>query len=139
MPQFDKSTVECYSCHGLRHFQWECRKKDKNSKANFAETSEEMLLMGYMDDKRAKSDHVRFLDSSCSNHMCSKNEIFCELDDNFKESVKVGNNSSLEVHGNDNIRIEIDGTIHVITEVFYVPDLKNNLLSIGHLQEKGLA
>jgi hypothetical protein len=29
--------------------------------------------------------------------------------------------------------------MHVITEVFYVPDLKNNLLSIGQLQEKGLA
>jgi hypothetical protein len=27
----------------------------------------------------------------------------------------------------------------VISEVFYIPDLKNNLLSIGQLQEKGLA
>jgi len=35
--------------------------------------------------------------------------------------------------------MEIDGIMHVITEVFYVPDLKNNLLSIGQLQEKGLA
>lgn len=138
-PRFDKFIVECYSCHGLGHFQWECPKKDKNSKANFVETSEEMLLMAYMDDKRAKSDHVWFLDLSCSNHMCRKKEIFYELDDNFKESVKLGNNSSLVVHGKGSIRMEIDGTMHVIIEVFYVLDLKHNLLCIGQLQEKGLA
>ncbi|XP_073263258.1 uncharacterized protein [Populus alba] len=28
---------------------------------------------------------------------------------------------------------------HMVTDVFYVPELKNNLLSIGQLQEKGLA
>jgi len=33
--------------------------------------------------------------------------------------------------------MEVNGFVHVITEVFYVPDLKNNLLSIGQLQEKG--
>ncbi|CAL9002860.1 unnamed protein product [Prunus brigantina] len=45
----------------------------------------------------------------------------------------------LLVQGKGKIRIEVNGFVHVITEVFYVPDLKNNLLSIGQLQEKGLA
>ncbi|KAM1022414.1 hypothetical protein ACFX2K_043716 [Malus domestica] len=35
--------------------------------------------------------------------------------------------------------MEIKGMIQVITGVFYVPELKNNLLSIRQLQEKGLA
>jgi len=26
---FDKSMIECYNCHGLGHFQWECTKKEK--------------------------------------------------------------------------------------------------------------
>lgn len=34
--------------------------------------------------------------------------------------------------------MEVHGFVHVITEVFYIPDLKNNLLSIGQLKEKGL-
>ena len=34
--------------------------------------------------------------------------------------------------------MQVNGLIQVITGVFYVPDLKNNLLSIGQLQEKGI-
>ncbi|KAM0945079.1 putative RNA-directed DNA polymerase [Dioscorea sansibarensis] len=41
--------------------------------------------------------------------------------------------------GKGNVRMEIEGKTQVITEVFYIPDLKNNLLSIGQLQEKNLS
>ncbi|KAL4325347.1 hypothetical protein GQ457_11G023670 [Hibiscus cannabinus] len=27
---FDKSTIECYKCHKLGHFQWECHSKESN-------------------------------------------------------------------------------------------------------------
>jgi hypothetical protein len=39
---FDKSILECYYCHELGHFQWECPKRDKEQKANYAETKDEM-------------------------------------------------------------------------------------------------
>jgi hypothetical protein len=53
--------------------------------------------------------------------------------------VKLGNNSSMTVMRKGNVRIRVNGNTQVITSVFYVPDLKSNLLSIGQLQEKGLA
>ena len=136
---FDKSTLECYNCHELGHFQWECPKKGKDSKGFYAETSEEMLLMSYVDTKESNKEELWFLDSGCSNHMCGKKEIFIDLDETFRKSVKMGNNSSLAVLGKGNVRMEVNGIKQVITGVFYVPDLKNNLLSIGQLQEKGLA
>jgi transposase InsO family protein len=71
--------------------------------------------------------------------MCGKKELFDVFNEEFKDSVKLGNDASLQVQGKGSIRMEIDGIMHVITEVFYVPDLKNNLLSIGQLQEKGFA
>ena len=37
------------------------------------------------------------------------------------------------------IKLYLDNMLHIVTDVFYVPELKNNLLSIGQLQEKGLA
>ena len=37
---FNKATVECYNCHKLGHFQWECQSKEKET--NYAETQEEM-------------------------------------------------------------------------------------------------
>ncbi|KAM1556843.1 hypothetical protein PS2_040150 [Malus domestica] len=136
---FDKSTLECYHCHELGHFQWECPKKSKEEKANYVETKEEILLMALVEFNEATMEHTWFLDSGCSNHMCGKRDLFSEFDSSFKESVKLGNNSSLTVQGKGNVRMEVNGMIHVITSVFYVPDLKNNLLSIGQLQEKGLS
>jgi hypothetical protein len=47
--------------------------------------------------------------------------------------VKLGNNSSMAVMGKGNIRLLVNGIVQIITGVFYVPDLKNNLLSIKQL------
>ncbi|KAB2605263.1 hypothetical protein D8674_004980 [Pyrus ussuriensis x Pyrus communis] len=107
---YDKSTVECYYCHGLGHFQWECPKKEKQ--ANIAETSEEMLLMAYVNDNKARSDCFWFLDSGCSNHMCGREEFFCDLNKNLQDSVKLGNDARMEVQGKGSIRMEIDGIMH---------------------------
>lgn len=69
---FDKATVECYHCHKLGHFQWECPNKEKE--ANYAEGQEEMLLMTHVDINQAKNEDLWFLDSGCSNHMCGKKD-----------------------------------------------------------------
>jgi len=50
--------------------------------------------------------------------------------------VKLGNDTTLEVAAKGNIRIQINNTAHVISDVYYVPKLKTNLLSLGQLQEK---
>ena len=95
--------------------------------------------MAFINSNEAAMEHIWFLDSGCSNHMCGKKNMFFGLDSSFRESVKLGNDSSINVQGKGKIRMEVNGFMHVITEVFYVPDLKNNLLSIRQLQEKGLA
>jgi transposase InsO family protein len=136
---FDKTTIECYNCGELGHFQWECPRKTRDQKANYAETREEMLLMAHVSSQQAETKHIWFLDSGCSNHMCGQRDIFSHFDSNFRESVKMGNDSTLLVQGKGRVRMEVNGIIHVITDVFFVPELKTNLLSIGQLQENGLA
>ena len=44
----------------------------------------------------------------------------------------------MQVQGRGSLRLEINGAIQVITSVYYVPGLRNNLLSVGQLQQKGL-
>lgn len=94
--------------------------------------------MAYVDIEGVDREELWFLDSGCSNHMCGKKEMFTNFDDIFRKSVKLGNNSSLVVLGKGNVRMEVNGIMQVITGVFYVPDLQNNLLSIRQLQEKSL-
>jgi hypothetical protein len=134
---FDKSMVECYYCHKRGHFQYECPSKEKGE--NFVEAGEEILLMAYVENTKVNREELWYLDSGCSNHMCGKKECFSDLDASFRESVKLGNNSSMAVYGKGNIRLRVNGIDQIITGVFYVPELKNNLLSIGQLLQKGLS
>ncbi|RVW39048.1 hypothetical protein CK203_084165 [Vitis vinifera] len=92
---FNKTTVECYNCHKIRHFQWECPSKEKE--ANYAETQEKMLLMAYVDMHKANREDMWILDSGCSNHMCGKEEYFSDFDGSFRDSVKLGNISSMVI------------------------------------------
>lgn len=45
----------------------------------------------------------------------------------------------MNVMGKGNIKLLLNGVNHVVTEVYYIPELRNNPLSIGQLQERGLA
>ena len=45
----------------------------------------------------------------------------------------------MAVLGKGNIKLRINGASQMITDVFYLPELKSNLLSIGQLQERNLA
>ena len=97
-----------------------------------------MLLMYYVEMKGAKRKDAWFLDSGCSNHMCGDRTMFSEIDDNFRQLVRLGHSTRLNVIGKGRVKLLLNGIIHVASEVYCVPELKNNLLSIGHLQEKGL-
>jgi len=99
--------------------------------------SEEMLLMAWYGGEKTLQDDW-FLDLGCNNHVCNKREYFADTNEEFTENIKLGNNVVLVVKGKGNIRLQINNQIQVIIEVFYVLDLKNNLLSVRQLQGKGL-
>jgi transposase InsO family protein len=94
--------------------------------------------MSFIEANNSKKVESWFLDSGCSNHMCGNKQWFYTIDEDFRNSVKLGNEFRMEVMGKGNIRLEINGAVQVVTDVYYVPDLKNNLLSVGQLQERGL-
>lgn len=70
--------------------------------------------------------------------MCGERNMFSSLDTAFTHNVKLGNNHKLMVGGKGVVKITLSGVSYVVNDVYYVPELKNNLLSVGQLQEKGL-
>lgn len=144
---FNKETVECYNCHKLGHYSYECPQAKEANYAGFEENEEVMLMTEItMEEGALMADTggeikgmLWFLDSGCSNHMCGDKSRFLDLDTCFSNSVKLGNNSRMTVAGKGNVKLYLNGLTYVINDVYYVPDLKNNLLSIGQLQQKGLS
>ena len=80
---FNKSTVECYKCHQLGHFRYECPQWEKEANYAELEDEEEILLMSYVELNQSRREDVWFLDSGCSNHMCANKEWFSNFDEEF--------------------------------------------------------
>lgn len=111
---------------------------DKRDWGRYFDEEEELLLMAHAEIGGTEGESIWFLDSGCSNHMTGDKSWFVELDENFRHFVRLGNNSRMEVQGKGSVRFEVEGIIQTISNVYYVPNLNNNLLSIGQLQEKQL-
>lgn len=128
----NKATVECFNCHNLGHYQSVCPKWNKES--NYAELEEdELLFMAYEGDPKRERRDVRFIDSGCSNHMCSNKNMFSSLDLSFSHLVKLGNNNRMEVSGKGIVKLKLGGVLYGMGDVSFIPDLKNILLSVGQL------
>ena len=70
--------------------------------------------------------------------MFGDKSAFSDLDETFRNSVTFGDNSKVSVMGKGSVRIHSkEKSDQIISNVFFVPDLKTNLLSVGQLQEKG--
>ncbi|GAA0167070.1 hypothetical protein LIER_22083 [Lithospermum erythrorhizon] len=98
-PVFNKATIECFKCHNLGHFQYECPKWNKQANYVALEEDDELLLMAEVEEIKEKYEDVWFIDSGCSNHMCNREDMFFNLDKNFSHFVKLGNNTKMLVAG----------------------------------------
>lgn len=134
----NKEHIECYRCGKMVHYRNECPSNEGNTNYAEAEKEEVILLMDDCEDQDHTKEETWYLDSECSNHISGNKEWFFDLDEGFKESVKLGDGRRIEVQGKGNVKVRVNGRVQVITSVFYISKLKNNLLSIGQLQHKGL-
>ena len=65
-------------------------------------------------------------------------EFFSDLDSGMKGSVKFGDASAVEIKGVSLVIFKAKtGEHRLLTGVYYIPALKNSIISVGQLDENG--
>jgi hypothetical protein len=139
----DKSSIQCYYCKKYGHYESECWKKQADHLSGRAhvsnhtgETSKGMFLSCHKSEEQPKD--LWLLDSGCNNHMTGNKDLLSCIDSSISSDITLGNDSLVKVQGK--------GTVPILTKqnekkdinnVYHVPDLKHNLLSVGQLIEHG--
>jgi len=86
--------------------------------------------LSYVEKKHGEKEEVWFLDSGCSNHMSGNKEWFSNFDEGFRHTVKLGKDNKMNVMGKCCVCMQVNGATQVISNVYYIHELNNNLLSI---------
>ncbi|KAK8260665.1 hypothetical protein V6Z11_D13G134500 [Gossypium hirsutum] len=99
---------------------------------------EEPTLLLALKNEESNDANIWYLDNGESNHMCRCKEAFVKLDKKVKGNVSFGDFSKVQIQGKYIILISLkDGGHSLITNVYYVPKLKSNILSLEQLLERG--
>ncbi|KAD6454708.1 hypothetical protein E3N88_09414 [Mikania micrantha] len=70
--------------------------------------------------------------------MTGNHEHFKEIDENVTGQVRFGDGSYVKIKGKGSILVECNNQEQrIISHVYYIPSLKNNILSLGQLTENG--
>jgi hypothetical protein len=70
--------------------------------------------------------------------MTGRREFFTELDSDVRGSVKFGDASGVEIKGVGSVIFAAESGEHrLLTEIYYIPTLRNSIISLGQLDESG--
>lgn len=94
--------------------------------------------MAYSEENREVKEEIWYIDSGCNNHIERTKEWFFDFDDKFREFARHGSDSKMVVMGRGNVKLCFKGRIHVIIVMYYIPKLRNNLLSVAQLQQRNI-
>ena len=140
----DKSDIQCHYCKKYGHYKSECRKLQfvsNRDKANVSSTEGETydaLFLSCQVTEQIHDKNVWLLDSGCSNHMTGHNDLISNLDTSISSTISLGDDHSVKASGKGVVPVLTKhNDVANIYDVYYVPSLKHNLLSVGQLIAHG--
>jgi hypothetical protein len=78
------------------------------------------------------------LDIGATHHMTDRRDFFTELDSDVRGSVKFGDVSGVKIKGFGSVIFAAESGEHrLLTRVYYIPALRNYIISLGQLDESG--
>jgi hypothetical protein len=86
--------------------------------------------------KRKQPSKYWLIDSGCTNHMTYDRNLFKKLNKSTVSKVRIADGKLIAVEGSGMITIKSHFGLELISNVLYVPELNQNLLSVSQLLEK---
>jgi hypothetical protein len=123
----------------LGHHISECHKLQYRNKANVteSETSDTVFLSCQVSQQILDKD-VWLLDSVCRNHMTGHNDLLSNIDTSLITTISLGDDHVIKTSGKGVVPVLTkQGEVKNILDVYYVPNIKHNLLSVGKLMAHG--
>jgi hypothetical protein len=86
-------------------------------------------------DRDAK---VWIVDTGATNHMTGSCSLFVDLDTHVRGKVRFGDDSAAEIMGRRRVEFVCkNGELRSFDEVYFIPKLMDNIMSVGHLNKDG--
>lgn len=131
--------IKCRKCVKLGHVERFFKSQQHEEAMVFTEQCEgDHLSVATCFTTRNTSSDSWLIDSGCMNYMTNDQELFQAIDKIIFSKVKIGNGEFLSVKRKGSLAIESLSSTKYIKDVLYVPNINQNLLSVGQLIEKGV-
>lgn len=137
-----KTKVTCWFCKKEGHVKKDCfakkRKLESEGPGEAGVIIEKLEVSEALNigDRLVKDMWV--LDSGCTSHMSSRRDWFSDFEENDGTTILLGDDHTVKSQGQGSIRIKANGgSIRILKNVKYVPNLRRNLISTGTLDKLG--
>jgi hypothetical protein len=140
----DMSKVNCFACHKFGHHAGHCPNKKKQQTAastkveDFSAKFDKEISLVVCLSTRATHSNVWYIDSGASRHMIGVREHLTDLTQIGDLEVVLGDDRVVKAVGSGTVSFHKESLPPMLLRyVLYVHGLKNNLISVSTIEERG--